>query len=277
MPRVTFNRLSKKKSTLKRRRTSTTVRAKYAPRTARANRSLIQSNAFAIKAVKRMLPPPIYTDYQYTDGLAPFFSTAPAPYFTIRQVELMTPNIWTEVLRQDPNVVSASSTLVKRMQMNLRYSLGDSNYCQITAFVVSIRPDAADRVIGQAGLTEGEDYTYNKQTFNPRLNPAVFKVHYVRNVSLMDGAWLSESKGVVGDSVFTGNPNTTYAKGQINMKPNFRLRQPIGTRWRTMTQAQLKPSQRLTLLVFFSGQTTGPDDNPPRVDFDALYSCYNAS
>lgn len=281
MPRVTFNRLTKKRATSRRRKTSTIVRAKYAPKTTRANRSLIKSNAFAIRAVKRMMPPPIYTDYQYTSAQAPFLTSAPNPFFNISSNELMHPNLWAEVLRQDPTVVRGSSTLVKRMQMNLRYTLGEANWCQITTFVVSLRKDAANRVVSEATLTAGEDYITlnpgNLQQFNPRLNPAVFKVHYVRNVSLMNSAWAQPAPQLAGGESLVANSATTYAKGQVNMKLNFRLRQPTGTRWRTMTQEQLSPYQKLYLLTFFRGQTDQPDDDPTRVDWDALYTCYNAS
>lgn len=276
MPRVTFNRLSKKRSHTRKKRTSTLVKARYAPKTTRMNRSLIKSNAFAIRAVKRMMPPPIYTDYQYEGTLAPTLQGAPAVFFQLDVAPLMTPNVWDAVLRQDPNVEAASSTLVRRMQLNLRYTLGAANYCQFTTFVVSIRKDAADRTINNAGLSQGQDYVANKQDFNVRLNPSVFKVHYVRNVSLTSNAWLQAAATVSG-STFAGNPQTTMSKGQVNMKLGFRLRQPTGTRWRIMSQDQLAPNQRLYLLTFFSGQTEQVDDDPIRLDFDALYACYNSS
>lgn len=282
MPRVTFNRLSKKKSGFKRRRSSTSIRAKYMPKTARANRSLIKSNAAAIRAVKRMVPPPIYTDFQYTSSYGPFTTGAPGAYFNIFAAELMGPKnsvpqiLWQPVLRQDPNVLSASSTLVKRMQINLRYSLGQSDWCQMSTFVVTIRKDAANRVIEQNNLTVDEDYIYSDQNYNPRLNPAVFKVHYVRHLSLTSNAWM-QPKAEAGDSVFAGNPVTTMAKGQVNLNVNVRLRQPIGTPWVDMTMDQLSPHQRYYLLTFFKGSTQNVDDDPPRVDWDALYTCYNAS
>lgn len=281
MPRVTFNRLSKKRNHTRARRSSTITKSKFKPRTAAANRSLITSNAYAIKAVKRMLPPPIYTDYQYSGSYGPFLTPAPDPYFNIFAAELMTPNLWAEVLRQDPVVTRGSSTLVKRMQLNLRYTLGASNWCQITTFVVSIRKDAANRVINEAGLVQGEDYITlnpgNLQQFNPRLNPAVFKVHYTRDVSLMAGAWTQPAAELAGGDTLVSNSATTFKKGQVNMKLNFRLRQPTGTRWRIMTQSQLAPSQQLYLLTFFRGQTDQSDDDPCRLDWDALYTCYNSS
>lgn len=253
------------------------------PKSTYANRKLIKSNAYAIRSIKKLLPPAVYTDYQYTDGLSPFL-TFPEPYFTIRSVELMNPSLWAPVLRQDPNVLTVSSTRVKRMSMNLRYTLGQSDWCQITVFVVSVRKDAADRVIGAAGLTQGQDYIFSRpgQEFNPRLNPAVVKVHYTRDVSLAASAWL-ENKTIIDapgqsglEETIFGNTKTTFSKGQVNMKLNFYIKQPIGGQWKNMTQDQLSPYQRLTLLVFFKGKTSAVDDNPPRLDFDALYTCYNS-
>lgn len=81
----------------------------------------------------------------------------------------------------------------------------------------------------------------------------------------------------MGGQPIIGNARTTFAKGQVNMNLNYKIRQPIGTSWRTMTMDQFMPSQRLYLLTFFRGNTDLPDDNPCRVDWDALYSCYNAS
>ena len=285
MPRVTFNRLSKNKSSMRRRRSSVSTRAKFMPKNARANRSLIKSNASAIRAVKRMIPPPIYTDFQYTNAYAPFLTDVPpGNYFNILSAELMSPRsteqpaqlLWQPCLRQDPNVLTASSTLIKRLQLNLRYTLGESNWCQISTFLVTLRKDAANRVINQAELIPDEDYIYNDQNYNPRLNPAVFKVHYVRHLSLMSNAWM-QPKAAVGTDVFAGNPNTTFAKGQVNIKPDIRIRQPIGTPWVQMNQGQLPPNQRYFLLTFFKGQSNEPDDDPPRVDWDALYTCYNSS
>lgn len=162
--------------------------------------------------------------------------------------------------------------------MNLRYSLGESDWCQITTFVVALRRDAADRDITFSNLVAGDDYIFSgsQQEFNPRLNPAVFSVKYVRNISLMSNAWLVP-KAEVGTSVFAGNPATTYAKGQVNMQLGYRIRQPLGTLWRQMVQEQFQPTQRLYLISFFRGQTAEVDDLAPRVDYDNLITCFNAS
>lgn len=277
MPRTTFGNLSRKRATPRKRRTSTLVKAKYKPRTTTANRSLIKSNAYAIKALRRMIPNPIWTDYQLGGALGPFVSGAPEPYANLTQAQLMSPSQWTACLRQDSNVAESAATRILRMQLNLRYSLGESNWCQITTFVVSIRKDAANRVINEQGLINGQDYIVSPtQSFNARLNPAVFKVHYVRNVSLMSNTWL-EPSAQAGNSTFASNSYATFKKGQVNMKLGFNIRQPLGEPWTALNQAQLSPSQRLFLISFFRGQTDGVDDNPPRVDFDALYTAYNSS
>lgn len=287
MPRVSYNRLSTKKSTVRRKRTSVIAKAKYKPRTTTANRSLIKGNAYAIRALKRLMPSPVYTDWQYSGTLR---STADDTSFseTIRQVQLMSPfdginALWQPVLRQDVNVTESSSTKVLRMQLNLRYRLGLSNWAQFTTFVVSIRKNATDVIVNEANLTKGQDYITNLgDEFNARLNPAVFKVHYVRNVSLMKNSWVSPAAGVGGNPV-AFNPQTTLAKGQVNMKLNFNIRQPTqGASWTAMDQSQFPPNQRLFLLTFIVQQSDAPVQPPgipesARVNFDALYTCYNAS
>jgi len=284
MPRVTFNRLTRKKATAKRRRSSTLTRAKYKPKTTRANRSLIKSNAYAIRAIKRMMPPSIWTDYQYSFVQEANLTAVPdGGYQSISSNQLMTPAFWTPVLRQDENVLDSSQTKVLRMQANMRYSLGESSTVQITTFVVSIRPDAVNRQINDT-LVEGDDYIYAKGQpggvdlgIVPRLNPAVFKVLYTRNVTLMSNGFLQPKADFQG-TILTSQSSTTMAKGQINMKLNFRIRQPVqGTTWKNMQQSQFGPKQRLFLLTFFRGLTPQPDDNAPRVDCDCLYTCLNAS
>ena len=248
MARVTFNRLTRKKATTRKKRTSTLTAAKYRPRTAAANRSLIKSNAYAIRAVKRMLPPPIYTDYQYSFVQEAVLTAVPdGGYQSISSNQLMSPAFWSPVLRQDTNVIDSSQTKVLRMQANMRYSLGESSTVQITTFVVSIRPDAVNRQINDT-LVEGQDYIYSKGApggsdlgIVPRLNSAVFKVLYTRNVTLMSNGFLQPKADFQG-TILTSNAKTTMAKGQINMKLNFRIRQPVqGLQWKNMQQNQFGP------------------------------------
>jgi hypothetical protein len=234
-------------------------------------------NALAIRALKRLMPPAIYTDYQYTGVQAPFPASPPNTVFTtIASNELMSPNLWKPVLRTDANVALASSTLVKRMQVNLRYTLATANWVQITTFIVTLRKDATDRVIDQGNLALNKDYISSDENFNVRLNPDVFKVHFVRNVSLAGGAWKQDTPVVASENV-VAQTSTTFAKGQVNIDLGIRMRQPLGQSWTSMDQTQFGPQQRYFLLTFFKGDQTEVDTDPVRVDFDVLYTAYNAS
>lgn len=285
MPRVTFNRLSKQKSTVRRKRTGVLTKSKFKPKTAAANRSLIKSNAYAIRSIRRMMPKPVYTDFQLTGTL--YADTTDSPNFTqtIQTIQLLNPISWTAVLREDQNVIESAATLVKRLQLNLRYTMQQSNWAQFTTFIVTLRPDAANRQPTQAGLVQGKDYILSGgQDFNVRLNPAVFKVHYVRNVSLTKNTWV-ETAANVGQQPFAGNPFTTYRKGQITLQMNIRLRQPtIGglqeLTWKNIAMNQLGPHQRYFLITFITQQAglqPGEENLGARLDYDALFTCYNAA
>lgn len=287
MPRVTKNNLGKFARSNRRKRTGVVARAKYQKPTAGNQKKQILGNALAIRAIKRIMPKPVYTDWQYSQTLRASVPDTSVSE-TLRFVQLMSPfdpdtqtPLWKGVLRQDVNVTESSATRVLRMQLNLRYRLGQSNWAQFTTFVVSLRRDATD--VNPSALVPGEDYVTNLgDDFNVRLNPAVFKVHYARNLSLMYNAWVQPASSI-GNTVFAGNPNTTFAKGQVNMKLNFNIRQPTrGDSWTTMFQSQFPPSQRMFLLCFMVQQGATPATPPDvpdsaRVNFDALYTCYNAS
>lgn len=283
MPRVTFNSLSKKKSYVRKRRSSVVTRAKYQKPTARNQKSQIMGNALAIRSLRKLMPKPIYTDWQYSDTLKAIIPDASFSE-TLQVVQLMSPSngagspFWQPVMRQDETVLEASATKVLRMQLNLRYRLAQSEWCQYSVFVVSIRPDAANRVINSAGLNKNEDYIVNSgDDFSVRLNASIFKVHYTRQVSLTKGNWV-EPPIVSGGVAFTGNPQTTFAKGQVNMKLNRFIRQPtLGLKWKDMDQSQFGPTQRLFLLAFMVQRSAAANQDGARVNFDALYTCYNAS
>lgn len=275
MPRITFNRATKKRASASRRRTSTLTKARYKPKTTYANRSLIKSNALAIRSMKRMLPKLIYTDYQLKFANAPAFPTAPDAYQFITNNELMSPIGWAEVLRKDSNAIESSQTLIKRMQINLRYTLAEQNWVQITTFIVTIRPDATNRVINAAGLTVGEDYIYSVDQFQPRLNSNVFKVLYRRHVTLMSNSFGQPGFEAAGDAL-VANSQDTFKKGQVTIPLNFKVRQPNGQAWKDMDQSQFGPSRRYFQLNFFRGQANDVSDAPPTVETDILYTCVNS-
>lgn len=277
MKRTSLTRMSRTR--VRKRGTSVAKRARFQKPTARNQKRQIMGNALAIRQLKSLMPPPVYTDYQYSAGYAPFFPNA-GVYSSILSDKIMNPTQWNPCLRKDPGALASSTTLVKRVQINLRYDLGKSDWCQMTTFIVSLRKDAANRnIFDPSTLVENEDFIVStQQNQNPRLNPNVFKVHYVRNLSLTSNTW-RQPAAEVATSTFAGNPETTFAKGQVNLKLNFKLRQPTPTtnqNWKVMTQDQLSPYQRMFILTFFKGQTAEPDDDPPVVFYDCLYTCYNS-
>lgn len=275
MPRVTLSRAHKAKSKTTRRRSSVLTRAKYKPRTTTANRKLIMSNAVAIKRIRSIMPKIIYTDYQYKFGSQPFVNLSPNPFFNITNDQLMSPFLWEPVLRKDANVLESSQTMVKRMSMNLRYTLNQANWCQISTFIVTIRPDAVNRIINEANLIVNDDYIYGTDELMPRLNSQLFKVHYRRHVSLMAGAFNQPAFESAGDTL-VAQSSCTLKKGQVNMTLNMKIRQPNGQTWKEMDQSFFGPSQRYFLLNFFRGQQNDPADDAPSVTTDVMYTCTNA-
>lgn len=269
--------LSKFRAKSRKRRSSTLTKAKYKPRTTAANRSLIKSNAYAIRAVKRMLPPSIRTDFQlsgvlYSDTQNVAFST------NYEFVPLMNPITWRECLRQDENMLDSSTTRVLRMQMNLRYSLFKSNWAQITMFIVTIRKDSAQRDL--SNLQIGNDYINSVGgNFNPRLSSQLVKVHATRNVSLTKNSWISRPWEDPNQIAAAFNPETTFKTGQVTVKLNTRIRNPNrSSPWKDMEIDQFAPHERLYLLCFFTQQSdAGVAAAGARVDYDALFTCYNAS
>lgn len=189
----------------------------------------------------------------------------------------MQPSLWNAVLRKDPAVALANRTEVKRMTLNLRMSLGEANWCQVSTFIVTVRKDAADKDPCSQGLILGDDYIFNSEGYNPTLNSAIYKVHFVKHCSLMTSAWETE-KAVQGNSELIGNPQTTLRRCQVKMDLNYKIRQPSGgLAWKDMEQLQFAPHMRLYLLMFFKGNTNEVDDNPVRVDWDAHYVTFNAA
>lgn len=281
MPRVTFNRLTKKKSHARKRRISTVTRAKYRPKTTAANRRLITSNAYAIRALKRVMPPAIRTDWQLSGTLFANIQDSPNRTVSIDVVPLMNPLTWRACLRQDEQVTDSSITRVLRMSMNLRYSLGESNWCQFTAFIVTVRPQSADRVIDSNGLAIGNDYINSVgQDMNFRVSSDLFKVHYTRSVSLTKNTWVTTAAQVGGQQAGF-NPQTTMARGQVNIKLDMRIRNPNrSSPWKDMEIDQFSPTQRYYLLCFFTQQSglapPVPATAGARLDFDTLWTCYNS-
>ena len=259
-----------------RRRTSVVTRARYAPKTARANRALIKSNAYTLRRVQRLLPQPVYTDYIYRQRILAITSEDQQPTFAVQCYSLVDFATWNPVMRISQDVVRLVATHIVRMSFNMRYNLIGSNYAQMTIFVATLRKDAASRDPVAQPLQSGADYIVNNDFFNARLNPSIWRIHMTRNVTLTNSGLFLGPAAVQGN-IFTGNPQTTYKKGQFTIKPNMRIRAPAQDFWKSMVPAQLPPSQRYYLLTFIASNNAPnlAEGSQASIDMDMWATCKN--
>ncbi len=151
-----------------RKKRSTATKVRYQRPTARNQQSQIASNAMDISRNRRAINRhKVYTDYQYTD-LVPLS----APGWGV--VELTNFSNWNPVLRRSEDVLAASHTFIKRMQINIRASLNDAEWAAFNVFVVTLRRDAAgkDPFTTAPVITEEWIEPSQLQGFNIRLNSA---------------------------------------------------------------------------------------------------------
>lgn len=267
MVTVRKSSLSKKGGSRKRRRSaSVSTRARYGPKTARFNRTLIKSNAASINRIKSLMPKPVFCDWEQRNSITAFPApTVPAgtgPTFITNGRALTNFNDWEACLRQSSVVPEKSSTRVYRMQMQVRYTLQKSYWAQISFFIVSLRKDASNREpVGTNVLNEGTDFVSNRLGIsddpslsqNPVLNPAIYKVHYARHVTMTQASYL-ETPSQLG----TVNGATTYRKGDVNIKMKLNVRNPrADISWRGVPIAQLPYYNQYFMLIFTNQE--GPD------------------
>lgn len=194
----------------------------------------------------------------------------------------MNPLSWRQCLRQDEVVLEKTKTKVLRMQMNLRYTLAFSDWAQITLFVVTIRPDSANRLINNSTLLIGNDYIDSVgQSMNPRVSSDLFKVHYTRNVTMSKNTF-EGTPIVTQNGVPAFDPSDTYRKGQVTIKMNHHIRNPTRTGpWKDMEIDQFSPNERYYLLAFFTQRAStlaqGQVRLGAKVDYDALFTTMNST
>ena len=261
--------------TTKRKYGKTVAKARYGSTSPQAQQRLILSNAKAIRGMQRMQQPSVYCDWQLGGEFNATGNVEGNFTQSVLAQDLMQTAAWISVMRKDTNVTASSSTLVKRLQLNMRMDLNGANYAQFSIFVVSLRQNAASLIPSSASLTKGVDYIDSTQDFNVRLNAANFKIHYQKYVSLTSGGWL-QPQTIAGGETFFGNPETTFAKCQADMAPDVDLRNPTNTQWRQLTSFQLKPEDRRYLLVFITQQTpANPEPDVPSLSYDLLCTTIN--
>lgn len=258
MPRVNTSRLGKYTAKAKRKRTNNTTRVKYQAPTARNQKKQILNNAKAIAYLRKVaIPQKVYCDWQWIGRQYVVVDPAGSYTTTWQAFPLMDIPNWRACLRQDINVVQGSTTFIQRMTLNMRYYLDLSNWCNFNVWIVTPRKDAADRdptADIAAGLLPVQfvDFTEDINGYNKRLNSAIYKVHFASYRSLTETTWFQAALPAAP----TGNPTTTFAKGQVNIKCNTKVRMPTGgASWRTQDYMNIPYYQRYYLLVCMVAQS----------------------
>lgn len=252
------------------RRTSVATRAKYAPKTARANRGLIQSNARAIQWIKKQIPPNIICDYQYSFNsiCEPSVNPDNPPTQTTSVFPLTSFQTWIPTLRRSQLVERQAATTIYRMTWNFRYQLNQSYWAQYTMFIVTLKKDASNRFgPGSIPLQAGDDFIVDNEGYNPFLNPAIYHIVYTRNMSLSRGTFgeipnIFNNPGATPVAA-TGNGASTVKTGRVTLKKRMRIRNPISANpWREFPLDQLPHYQKMYLITFMTQESRVGETQP---------------
>lgn len=282
---TTKSALRKYTAKRKKPRTSTTTMVKYQKPTARNQRKQIMRNARAVKRLQQaVLSNRVFCDWQYVGQLAAALD--PSGFTRTWQCWPLTDfTRWGAVMRQDQNVVESSTTYVRNMQLNFRYQLKASSWAQYNVFIVTPRKDAAGndvptRIANNDFPQAGVEYIEGPDAFNFRLNPAVFKVHFASYRTLTETTFLLPAQQPAG------NPITTYAKGQANVKCGINVRFPVNINypkppsqpWKQLPYMQQAYYKRYFLLVcIVADGSAGTPATTAEFTFDQLATTINDS
>lgn len=256
-----------------------TAKVRYQPPTARNQRSQIMSNRRDIERLKRRTQRHyIYTDWQLTGDFSPQLVNNG----WCCQL-LMAPQQWSSVLRGDPTVQRCTHTFIKRMQLNGYVTLEQADRLFLSMFIVTPRKQVAGRSFDPFDPIASDppvlNVDYIESNAEPgrgiRLNPAVFKVHCAKYITLTKNAL--DLSGGAGPA---GNPFTTYRKFQVNMDLNIKCSVPSFTtgpggtpNWLSREFKDFPYFQKYQILTYASWSGTGTI-NPTFVT-DPLFTCIN--
>lgn len=254
-----------------RKRASVRTRARWQAPTAHNQKRQIQDVAMQVSKNTRFINRHrIYTDWQYSDQVG---IGAISPGWGV--VELTNFSNWNAVLRQSESVDNASHTFVQRMQMNLRMTLNDADFCSMNCFIVTLRKDAAgkDPFLIPPIITEEWIQPSTFQGFNIRLNSAYYKVHWSQYATLSKGPFNAAPTALTG----AGNPYSTWRKTQVNLPLKMSVTKPTllggSDSWKTKEFQDLPYNQKYFLFVYILS-SGGP--TRPSVDFDSQFVCLNS-
>lgn len=240
------------------------------------------TNAKSIKRLYQLtLPKQVYTDWQYVGQAFAAVDAGGAFTRTWAAFPLMSFGDWGRCLRQDDNVAESSTTFVQRLSINMRWILGNSNYAYFNVFVVTLRRDSANRdppTEFAAGLTPNDpaDVIEGPLGSNCRLNPAIYKVHYAGYHTLTDN---NLTEPVVANQT-AGNPFSTWAKKQVNIRCKCNIRNPVrSSSWIQLPYMAIPYYRRYFILVNIVQQANQGTqaDTAAQFAFDSLATCVNSS
>ncbi len=266
-----------------RRGVSLRTRVKYQRPTARNQKHQIDALARTVARNSRYIrSQKVFTDYQWGDAATPLpgisQNLTSGQWFGYGLTNF---ERWIPCLRRDTNVAESSKTFCIRSTLNLRVNVGDvSQLAYINVFLVSPRRDAVDAValspppIGaMTQLVLDNDYIENSQNqgANVRLNPAKFKVHAAKYITLTPNA---PSEALPQGSA-VGNPFATWRKWQWNCPLKFSVRMPVGKPWPSLSFDDMAYYQKYYLLLYST--SLGGAGNGPRFDATVLSTCINFS
>jgi len=277
---VRTNTLRKYTAKRRRRGTANTTKVRYQRPTARNQRKQIMTNARAVKSLYRLLPKRVFCDWQRVGTLNAALD-AGSYTTTWGCFPLTNYSDWQPVLRVDANVAESSTTFVQRLSINMRYTLQASSWAQYNVWIVTSRRDSSQRdwpasIAAGTNPVEFTDYIEGPNAFNLRLNPALFKVHFATYKTLTETTLFQSALPLAP----AGNPNTTWSKGQANIRCGINVRQPTSTdAWNDVPYMQQAFTKRyfLLLAVVQNAPTAVLPGGGARFDFDQLATTINSS
>ena len=234
----------------KRKRVANTTKVKYQRPTAKNQQRQIMANARMVtKLYKAAMTKRVFCDWQYVGQAKcplPDPSGFSRNWFCFPLTDF---GQWGPVLRRDDNVTDSSTTFVQRMQINMRYNLKGASWAQYNVFIVTPRKDAANndivaRIAAGQVPQAGVEYVEGPDAFNFRLNPAVYKVHYASYKTLTQTTLFLPAQQP------SGNPFTTWSKGQATVKCGINVRMPVLSEpWTSLPYMQQAYYKRYFMLV----------------------------
>ena len=269
------NRLGKFARKTRRRRVANVTKVRYQRPSAANQRRQIMSNAKKLAWVSKIVKASrLWCDWQFSSSFHPPIDPGGSYTATWSNHDLMHFPSWQPVLRQSDFVVDAAKTHIVRLQLNMRYLLGNSDWAQINVFVVTPRPYAVAMNPVTTDPIEGQGYIQNVDDFNIRLNSAMYKVHYARYVTMTkDGLFDTDMSAV---RFAAGNPYSTWKKGQINIRTKATIRSPFSfadtPKWKNMVGTDLPYYHRYMLLCYTvqRAKPETPINTGVKISFDQL-------